>query len=69
MVLNPNRLELSLLDPVEDWYVKQISKSKSRTEDPTIDLVKGDKKFKLRVGQKLLLPEEKSTDEKSTDDE
>jgi hypothetical protein len=54
----PNRLELSLLDPVEDWYVKQILKSKSRTEDPTIELVKGDKKFKLRVGQKLLLPEE-----------
>jgi len=54
----PNRLELSLLDPVEDWYVKQIIKSKSRTEDPTIELVKGDKKFKLRVGQKLLLPEE-----------
>lgn len=55
----PNRVEVSLLDPVEDWYVKQIVKSKSKNEDPTINLVKGDKKFKLRVGQKVLLPEEK----------
>ncbi|MBI2995766.1 MAG: hypothetical protein HYY52_03565 [Candidatus Melainabacteria bacterium] len=55
----PNRIEVSLLDPVEDWYVKQISKGKTRTEDPTIELVKGDKKFKLKVGQKVLLPEEK----------
>ncbi len=59
----PNRLEVSILDPVDDWYVKQIFKSKSRSEDPTLDLVKGDKKFKLRVGQKLLLPEEKAKEE------
>ena len=54
----PNRIEVSLLDNVEDWYVKQIIKSKSRSEDPYIELVKEDKKFKLKVGQKLLLPEE-----------
>lgn len=59
----PNRVEVSLLDPVEDWYVKQIVKSKSKNEDPTINLVKGDKKFKLRVGQKVLLPEEKVLNE------
>lgn len=59
----PNRIEVSLLDPIEDWYVKQIIKSKSRSDDPTIELVKGDKKFKLKVGQKLLLPEERPFDE------
>lgn len=59
----PNRIEVSLLDSIEDWYVKQITKSKARSEDPTIELVKGDKKFKLRVGQKLLLPEEKRIEE------
>ncbi|GEM_PF-3104817 len=56
----PNRMEVSILDPLEDWYVKQIMKSRSRSEDPTIELVKGDKKFKLRVGQKVLLPEDKT---------
>ena len=55
----PNRTEISVLDPLEDWYVKQISKSKSRSDDPTIELVKGDKKFTLRVGQRVLFPEEK----------
>lgn len=59
----PNRIEVSILDPVEDWYIKQISKSKSRTEEPTIELVKGDKKFKLKVGQRVLLPEEKTFEE------
>ena len=59
----PNRVEVSILDPLEDWYVKQILKSKSRSEDPTIELVKGDKKFKLRVGQKVLLPEDKTFEE------
>ncbi len=59
----PDRVEVSLLDPVEDWYVKQIIKSKSRSEDPMIELVRGDKKFKLKVGQKLLLPEDKPFDE------
>lgn len=54
----PNRYEVSILDPVEDWYVKLISKGKSRAEDPVIELVKGDKKFKIKVGQKVLLPEE-----------
>ena len=54
----PNRFELSLFDPVEDWTVKSIAKGKARGEDPTIELVKADKKFKLRVGQKVLLPEE-----------
>lgn len=55
----PNRIEVSVLDPVEGWYVKQIQKSKSRNEDPYIELVKENKKFKLKVGQKVLLPEEK----------
>lgn len=59
----PDRIEVSLLDPVEDWYVKQIVKSKSKNEDPIINLVKGDKKFKLRVGQKVLLPDEKVLNE------
>lgn len=59
----PNRLEVSILDPVEDWNVKLISKSKSRSEDPVIELVKGDKKFKLKVGQKVLLPEEEKPEE------
>lgn len=65
----PNRIELSVLDPVEDWYIKAINKSKSSSEDPTIELVKGDKKFKLKVGQRVLLPEEKNIPEqKSTED-
>ncbi len=55
----PNRMEVSVLDPVEDWNIRVINKSKSRSDDPTIELVKGDKKFKLKVGQKVLLPEEK----------
>lgn len=55
----PNRLEVSLLDPIEDWYVKLIVKGKPKGDDPTIELVKEDKKFKLKVGQKLLLPEQK----------
>ena len=55
----PNRLEVSLLDPVEDWYVKLIVKGKPKGDDPIIELVKEDKKFKLKVGQKLLLPEQK----------
>ena len=59
----PNRVEVSLLDPVEDWYIKQITKGKARNEEPTIELVKGDKKFKLKVGQKVLLPEEKAPEE------
>lgn len=59
----PNRLEVSILDPVEDWNVNLISKSKSRSEDPVIELVKGDKKFKLKVGQKVLLPEEEKPEE------
>ena len=60
----PNRLEVSLLDPVDEWYVKQIIKGKAMgDEDPFIELVKGDKKFKLKVGQKVLLPEEKQPDE------
>ncbi len=59
----PDRVEVSLLDPIEDWYVKQIIKSKSRSDDPMIELVRGDKKFKLKVGQKLLLPEDKPFDE------
>ena len=65
----PNRLEVSLLDAVEDWYVKQIIKAKTRSDDPIIELVKGDKKFKLKVGQKVLLPVEKPPEEpKSSDD-
>lgn len=59
----PNRLEVSVLDPVEDWSVRAIKESKSKSEDPTIELVKEDKKFKLRVGQKVLLPEEKTLEE------
>lgn len=55
----PNRLEVSVLDPVEDWNIRVINKSKSRSDDPTIELVRGDKKFKLKVGQKVLLPEDK----------
>lgn len=55
----PNRYEVSVLDPIEDWYVKSISKGKARTDDPVIELVKGDKKFNVKVGQKVLLPEEK----------
>ncbi len=65
----PNRIEASLFDPIEDWYVKQIVKSKSRNEDPTIDLVKGDKKFKLRVGQKVLLPDERKLLEASLEED
>lgn len=65
----PNRLEVSLLDPVEDWYVKQIFKGKSKTEDPIVELVKGDKKFKLKVGQKVLLPEVKPEEEVKPSDE
>lgn len=63
----PNRLEVSILDPVEDWYVKQISKSKTRGEDPTIILVKGNQQFTLRVGQKVLLPEEVTFEELKTE--
>ena len=63
----PNRIEVSVLDPLEDWYVKQIIKSRSRTEDPMIELVKRDKKFKLRVGQKVLLPEEKTFEQVKED--
>ena len=59
----PNRMEVSLLDPVEDWFVKEISKSKGRGEDPWLELVREDKKFKLKVGQKVLLPEEKTFDQ------
>lgn len=59
----PNRIEVSLLDPVDDWYIKKITKGKGRNEDPSIELVKGDKKFKLRVGQKVLLPEDKPLDD------
>lgn len=62
----PNRLEVSLLDPVDKWYVKQIIKGKAKGEDPVIVLVKGDKKFKLKVGQKVLLPEEKKPTESDT---
>jgi len=54
----PNRLEISVLDPVEGWNVKKIQKSLSKTEDPIIELVKGNQKFKLKVGQRVLLPEE-----------
>ena len=54
----PNRFEVSLLDPVEDWYVKQVVKGKTRDDEPYIELVRGNKKFKLKVGQKLLLPEQ-----------
>lgn len=63
----PNRLEVSLLDPVDKWYVKQIIKGKAKGEDPVIVLVKGDKKFKLKVGQKVLLPEEKKPEETESD--
>ena len=59
----PNRLEVSILDPIEEWYIKQIVKGKIRGDDPFVELVKGDKKFKLKIGQKLLLPEEKSQEE------
>lgn len=55
----PNRVEVSVLDPVEDWHVKAIIKGKTRIDDPYVELVKGDKKFTLKVGQKLLLPEDK----------
>lgn len=65
----PNRLEVSLLDPVDTWYVKQIIKGKSKGEDPVIELVKSDKKFKLKVGQKVLLPEEKLLEEPKAEDE
>ncbi|MBI3590172.1 MAG: hypothetical protein HY094_02200 [Candidatus Melainabacteria bacterium] len=65
----PNRLEVSILDPVEEWNVKAIIKSKARNEEPTIELVKGDKKFKLRVGQKVLLPEDKPISNLSEPDE
>lgn len=58
-----NRIEVSVLDPVDDWSVRAIQKSKSRSDDPTIELVKGDKKFNLRVGQRVLLPETKSLEE------
>ena len=54
----PNRFEVSLLDPVEDWYVKQVVKGKARDDEPYIELVRGSKKFKIKVGQKLLLPEQ-----------
>lgn len=64
----PNRLEVSVLDPVESWYVKQIQKSKSRNEDPYIELVKENKKFKLKVGQKVLLPEEQVLEETEAED-
>ena len=56
----PNRIEVTALDPVEDWYVKQINKSKARGEDPTVVLVMGNKQFTLKVGQKVLLPEDKT---------
>lgn len=56
----PNRIEVYVLDPVEDWFVKSIKRSKSRSDDPSIELVKENKKFRLRVGQKVLLPTEKS---------
>lgn len=65
----PNRIEVSILDPVEDWNVRVISKSKSRSDDPTIELVKGEKKFKLKVGQKVLLPEDKPLPEPEVDEE
>ena len=64
----PNRLEVSLLDPVDEWYVKQIVKGKAKGDDPMIELVKGDKKFKLKVGQKVLLPEEKPPEEPIVED-
>ena len=59
----PNRIEVSALDPVEDWYVKQINKSKARGDDPTVVLVMGNKQFTLKVGQKVLLPEDKTFEE------
>ncbi len=65
----PNRLEVSLLDPIEDWYIKQIFKGKAKDEDPMIELVKGDKKFKLKVGQKVLLPEEKQLEDKVSEED
>lgn len=54
----PNRLEVSLLDPIEDWYVKQVIKGKNKADDPYVELVRGNQKFKLKVGQKVLLPED-----------
>lgn len=57
---NPNRIEVFVLDPVDEWYVKSVNRSNSRTEEPSIDLVKDDKKFRLKVGQKVLLPSEKT---------
>ncbi len=64
----PNRFEVSLLDPVDEWYVKQIVKGKAKGEDPVIVLVKGDKKFKLKVGQKVLLPEDKKPEETKSEE-
>ncbi|MBI1857605.1 MAG: hypothetical protein HYR97_00580 [Candidatus Melainabacteria bacterium] len=54
----PNRIEISVLDPVEDWFVKSIHKSESRTEDPYVVLVRGQEQFNLKVGEKVLLPED-----------
>ena len=56
----PNRIEISVLDPVEDWFVKSIHKSESRTEDPYIILVRDQEQFNLKVGEKVLLPEDKT---------
>lgn len=61
----PNRIEVYVLDPVEDWFVKSISRSKARSQEPSIDLVKGNRKFTLKVGQKILLPPEVSFDEQA----
>jgi hypothetical protein len=56
----PNRVEVFVLDPLEEWSVKSIARSRSRSDDPSIELAKGNKKFKLKVGQKVLLPAEKT---------
>ena len=54
----PNRFEVSLLDPIESWYVKKIVKAQNRADNPYIELVRGNQKFNLKVGQKVLLPED-----------
>lgn len=59
----PNRLEVSILDPVEDWFVKMINRSKSRSDDPSILLVRGSQQFKLKVGEKVLLPPDQTFEE------
>ena len=65
----PNRIELSLLDPLEGWIVKQIQKSKSRSEDPIVELAKGSQKFKLKVGQRVLLPDDKQSEEDAAEED